>query len=168
MITRERDALAIALVGTIILTAAMADSDSTQASNLERAGGHIGQHIQSNGRSGNPACKVTAALIPQVAQRSGSTVISSSAIENKPGLTNFTQVIAATVPGTAAAATGEIHIRGSLHGQYSYYLDGAPLPADVTGSFSDLINPKNIETLRVYTGGFPGRIRWPACRDIRV
>ncbi len=82
------------------------------------------------------------------------TVISSNAIEKQPGVTNFEQVIAQSVPGVASAAVGEIHIRGS-HGQYSYFLDGAPLPADVSGSVSDLINPKDIETLRVYTGGFP-------------
>ena len=47
-------------------------------------------------------------------------------------------------------------MRGS-HGQYTYYLDGAPLPSNVGGSFSDLINPKDIQTLRVYDGGFPAQ-----------
>jgi len=67
---------------------------------------------------------------------------------------NFTAVVAQSVAGAATAPNGDIHIRGS-HGQYSYYLDGAPLPSNVSGSFSDLINPKSIQTLRVYTGGFP-------------
>jgi len=84
------------------------------------------------------------------------TVITRAKIESNPGATTLNQVIAASVAGAAQAPDGDIHIRGS-HGQYSYYLDGAPLPADVTGSFSDLINPKDIETLRVYTGGFPAQ-----------
>ncbi len=98
--------------------------------------------------------KVTGQRRHNVTQKGGQTVVSAQTIENKPGVTNFTSLIASTIPGTAAASQGEVHIRGS-HGQYSYYLDGAPLPANISGSFSDLINPKNIETLRVFTGGFP-------------
>jgi hypothetical protein len=148
-------ALALALAGLIMPAGAMADTASSDAA-------AAGSPATTTSDIFNPTkapvivVKVTAKVRPQVSQANGETVISQKAIENKPGLTNFTQVIAATVPGVAAAATGEIHIRGS-HGQYSYYLDGAPLPADVTGSFSDLINPKNIETLRVYTGGFPAQ-----------
>ncbi|MBV9848661.1 MAG: TonB-dependent receptor plug domain-containing protein [Armatimonadetes bacterium] len=69
---------------------------------------------------------------------------------------NFNSLVAAKTPGVAQAPSGEIHVRGS-HGQYTYYLDGAPLPSNVGGSFSDLINPKDIETLRVYDGGFPAQ-----------
>ena len=69
---------------------------------------------------------------------------------------DFSHLITSTIAGAAAAPSGEFHIRGS-HGQYTYYLDGAPLPASVSGSFSDLIDPKNIETLRVLTGGFPAQ-----------
>ncbi len=85
-----------------------------------------------------------------------STTISAATIENKANSTSLSAVVAASVPGVAAAPSGEIHIRGS-HGQYSYYLDGAPLPTNVSGSFTDLINPKDIETLRIYTGGFPAQ-----------
>jgi len=85
-----------------------------------------------------------------------STTISAAAIENKANSTSLSAVVASSVPGVAAAPSGEIHIRGS-HGQYSYYLDGAPLPTNVSGSFTDLINPKDIETLRIYTGGFPAQ-----------
>ena len=66
----------------------------------------------------------------------------------------FAHLITSTIAGAASAPSGEFHIRGS-HGQYTYYLDGAPLPESVSGSFSDLIDPKNIESLRVLTGGFP-------------
>jgi len=85
-----------------------------------------------------------------------STTISAASIENKANSTSLSAVVASSVPGVAAAPSGEIHIRGS-HGQYSYYLDGAPLPTNVSGSFTDLINPKDIETLRIYTGGFPAQ-----------
>ena len=69
---------------------------------------------------------------------------------------DFSHLITSTIAGAASAPSGEFHVRGS-HGQYTYYLDGAPLPESVSGSFSDLIDPKNIETLRVLTGGFPAQ-----------
>ncbi len=91
------------------------------------------------------------ALVPRT--NGPETIIGQRQIEqqNPP---NFNAVIAARTPGVAAAPSGTIHVRGS-HGQYTYYLDGAPLPSNVGGSFSDLINPKDIQTLRVYDGGFP-------------
>ena len=82
------------------------------------------------------------------------TSLGATAIESKPNSTSLNSIIASSVAGAASAPSGEIHIRGS-HGQYSYFLDGAPLPSNVSGSFSDLINPKDIQTLRIYTGGFP-------------
>jgi hypothetical protein len=81
------------------------------------------------------------------------TTISGKSLEQK-GITTFSQAITQNVAGAAAAPSGEIHIRGS-HGQYTYYLDGAPLPSNINGSFSDLIDPKDIESLKVLDGGFP-------------
>jgi hypothetical protein len=90
-------------------------------------------------------------LVPRTV--GGAQVIHPSASDAKTDQ-GFSHLITSTIAGAASAPSGEFHIRGS-HGQYTYYLDGAPLPASVSGSFSDLINPKNIETLRVLTGGFP-------------
>ena len=91
-------------------------------------------------------------LVPRT--EGSATTLGANTIETKPNDTSLTSVIASSIAGAASAPSGEIHIRGS-HGQYSYYLDGAPLPSNVSGSFSDLINPKDIQTLRIYTGGFP-------------
>ncbi len=91
-------------------------------------------------------------LVPRT--EGSATSLGAAAIESKPNNTSLNNIIASSVAGAASAPSGEIHIRGS-HGQYSYYLDGAPLPSNVSGSFSDLINPKDIQTLRIYTGGFP-------------
>jgi len=95
-------------------------------------------------------------LVPTHSGTGDSTTISSQAIENKANATSFSNLITSVVAGAAQAPSGEFHVRGS-HGQYTYYLDGAPLPSSVSGSFSDLIDPKDIETLRVYTGGFPAK-----------
>ena len=95
-------------------------------------------------------------MVPTHSGSGDSTTITSQAIENKANATSFSNLITSVVAGAAQAPSGEFHVRGS-HGQYTYYLDGAPLPSAVSGSFSDLIDPKDIETLRVYTGGFPAK-----------
>lgn len=83
--------------------------------------------------------------------------VGANQIKNNPAAQdNLKGLIVSTVAGAASAPSGEFHVRGS-HGQYTYYLDGAPLPQSVAGTFSDLINPKDIETLNVYTGGFPAK-----------
>jgi hypothetical protein len=85
----------------------------------------------------------------------GAQVLHLNATSNKADQ-GFAHLITSSIAGAVAAPSGEFHVRGS-HGQYTYYLDGAPLPESVSGSFSDLIDPKNIETLRVLTGGFPAQ-----------
>ena len=85
----------------------------------------------------------------------GAQVIRLNVTSNKSDQ-GFAHLITSSIAGAVAAPSGEFHVRGS-HGQYTYYLDGAPLPESVSGSFSDLIDPKNIETLRVLTGGFPAQ-----------
>jgi len=91
-------------------------------------------------------------IIPTPRYTGSSTTITAGQIANNPNQ-SFVGIVS-KAPGVAVSSSGEIHVRGS-HGQYTYYLDGAPLPVSVSGSFEELINPKNIETLNVFTGGFP-------------
>ncbi|MDR3710495.1 MAG: TonB-dependent receptor [Capsulimonadaceae bacterium] len=96
---------------------------------------------------------VTASRAAATPKYSGTaTTITQKQIADNPNQT-FVGIVS-KAPGVAVSSSGEIHVRGS-HGQYTYYLDGAPLPASVSGSFEELINPKNIQTLNIYTGGFP-------------
>jgi hypothetical protein len=87
-------------------------------------------------------------------QSSSQTVLSAQGIEQTPTLTSLNNVIEAAVPGAVALPNGAVRIRGSDN-QFSYYLDGAPMPANISASLSDQVNPKTIETMHVYTGGFP-------------
>ena len=87
-------------------------------------------------------------------QAPGQVTIPPRRLAKEPPAARISQIIAQEVPGAAELPDGELRVRGA-DDQFSYYLDGAPLPASVSGSFSDLVNPKDIETLRVYTGGFP-------------
>jgi len=98
----------------------------------------------------------TIVLVPHHVVSNSDAVTVTAATLDKQNNSSLSKVIEANVSGAAAAGSGEFHIRGS-HGQYTYYLDGAPLPESISGSFSNLIDPKNIESLTVYTGGFPAK-----------
>lgn len=87
---------------------------------------------------------------------SGQTVVPAATIERNPAQPTLNNLIAITVPGAAALPNGAIRIRGSDN-QFSYYLDGAPLPANVSAFITDQFNPKNIQTLHVLTGAYPAR-----------
>ena len=87
-------------------------------------------------------------------EEAGTTMVPAKILERSPARSNFNSIIGATVPGAIALPNGAIRIRGSDN-QFSYYLDGAPLPANVSAFITDQINPKNIESLRIYTGAFP-------------
>jgi hypothetical protein len=50
--------------------------------------------------------------------------------------------------------TGEIHIRGQ-HGEFSYLVDGIPIPLGVFGGLNEIVDPKVVSRVTFYTGGFP-------------
>ncbi len=58
------------------------------------------------------------------------------------------------VIGAVKAPTGEVHIRG-MHGEFTYYLDGAPIPLGVFGGLNEVIDPKVIYRMTMLTGGEP-------------
>jgi hypothetical protein len=66
----------------------------------------------------------------------------------------MTNLIQQNVMGAARAPTGEVHVRGQ-HGEYSYYIDGIPLPLGVFGGLNEVVDPKVINSATFITGGFP-------------
>jgi len=56
--------------------------------------------------------------------------------------------------GAVKAPTGEVHIRGH-HGEFTYYLDGVPVPLGVFGGLNEVVDPKVINRMHFITGGFP-------------
>jgi hypothetical protein len=71
-----------------------------------------------------------------------------------PPTVNMTNLVQENLLGAARAPTGEVHIRGQ-HGEYTYYIDGIPVPLGVFGGLNDVIDPKVIDRSTFYTGGFP-------------
>jgi hypothetical protein len=66
----------------------------------------------------------------------------------------MTQLVQENVLGAARAPTGEIHVRGQ-HGEFTYYVDGAPIPLGVFGGLNEVVDPKVTERATFLTGGFP-------------
>ncbi len=66
----------------------------------------------------------------------------------------MTAVIQENLTGAVRASTGEVHIRGQ-HGEYSYLIDGIPIPLGVFGGLNEVVDPSVIKNITFYTGGFP-------------
>jgi hypothetical protein len=71
-----------------------------------------------------------------------------------PPAARMTQLVQQNVAGAARAPTGEVHVRGQ-HGEFTYYVDGIPIPLGVFGGLNEVVDPKVIDRATFYTGGFP-------------
>src|SRR6202158_4271822 len=68
--------------------------------------------------------------------------------------TNTTsQILQQSIAGSVRAPTGEVHIRGQ-HAEYTYYVDGVPVPSGVSGSLNELFDPSVINEIDFKTGGW--------------
>lgn len=57
-------------------------------------------------------------------------------------------------PGFAADANGAIHPRGA-HNQMTYVIDGMPISDQLTGAFSNAVDPTIVQTIELFTGDVP-------------
>ena len=64
------------------------------------------------------------------------------------------QLVQENLAGTSKAPTGEIHIRGQ-HGEFTYLIDGIPIPLGVFGGLNEIVDPQVISKITFFTGGFP-------------
>jgi outer membrane receptor for ferrienterochelin and colicins len=61
--------------------------------------------------------------------------------------------LAETVPGIVRFSYDEPVAHG-FHG-LTYEIDGAPLPQATSSNFAEIIDPKNVDSLEIFTGAFP-------------
>src|SRR6185437_15033145 len=95
---------------------------------------------------------VTAAVPLAVDTRSGDQRFKQDSYHGAP--TNTTsQILQQSIAGAARAPTGEVHIRGQ-HAEYTYYVDGVPVPAGITGSLNELFDPSIVNQIDFQTGGW--------------
>ncbi|HEY5094190.1 MAG TPA: TonB-dependent receptor [Candidatus Eremiobacteraceae bacterium] len=79
-------------------------------------------------------------------------VIGAQTILTLPGNTSLAKVTE-TTPGIVPFSFGEPVSRG-YHG-VMYEVDGVPLPQSASSQFAEIIDPRNIERMQVFTGAIP-------------
>ena len=78
---------------------------------------------------------ITVAATPlAVDTRTGDQVFKQDEFQGSPMLTT-SQIVQQAIAGAARAPTGEVHIRGQ-HAEYTYYIDGVPVPPGISGSLN--------------------------------
>jgi outer membrane cobalamin receptor len=98
------------------------------------------------------AVQVTATVPIAVDTRTGNQVFQENEYHGAP--TNTTsQILQLSIAGAARAPTGEVHIRGQ-HAEYTYYVDGVPVPSGISGSLNELFDPQVVDQINFQTGGW--------------
>src|SRR6266566_1018836 len=98
------------------------------------------------------AVEVQAAVPLAVDTRTGNQIFKQNDYHGAP--TNTTsQILQQSIVGAARAPTGEVHIRGQ-HAEYTYYVDGVPVPSGISGSLNELFDPEVVNQIDFQTGGW--------------
>jgi hypothetical protein len=84
---------------------------------------------------------------------SGNQVFEAEAYHPAP-TARMTQLVQQNMLGAARAPTGEVHVRGQ-HGEFTYYVDGAPVPLGVFGGLNEVVDPAVIARAVFWSGGWP-------------
>jgi hypothetical protein len=63
-------------------------------------------------------------------------------------------IIQQSLPGAVQAPTGEVHIRGQ-HAEYSYNVDGLPVPETQSEGMTELFDPRVIDRISFLVGDLP-------------
>ncbi len=63
-------------------------------------------------------------------------------------------IIQQSVPGAVQAPTGEVHIQGQ-HAEYSYYVDGVPIPETMSEGMTELFDPRTVDRISFLVGDLP-------------
>src|SRR5437867_12008461 len=98
------------------------------------------------------AVEVRAAVPLAVDTRTGNQVFKQNDYHGAPTVTT-SQIIQQSIAGAVRAPTGEVHIRGQ-HAEYTYYVDGVPVPSGVSGSLNELFDPQVTNSINFKTGGW--------------
>lgn len=95
---------------------------------------------------------VTASVPLALDTRTGDQRFRQDAYHGAPTQTT-SAIVQQSVAGAARAPTGEVHIRGQ-HAEYTYYVDGVPVPAGISGSLNELFDPSVVNQIDFQTGGW--------------
>jgi hypothetical protein len=96
--------------------------------------------------------QVIASVPIAVDTRSGDQRFQEEQFHGSPATTT-SQILQQSIAGAARAPTGEVHIRGQ-HAEYTYYVDGVPVPSGISGSLNELFDPTVVDQINFKTGGW--------------
>jgi len=96
--------------------------------------------------------EATAPVPVAVDTRTGNQVFKQDSYHGAPTETT-SQIVQQSIAGAARAPTGEVHIRGQ-HAEYTYYIDGVPVPAGISGSLNELFDPNVVNEISFQTGSW--------------
>src|SRR5438445_525841 len=98
------------------------------------------------------AVEVQAAVPLAVDTRTGNQIFKQNDYHGSP-INTTSQILQQSIVGAARAPTGEVHIRGQ-HAEYTYYVDGVPVPSGISGSLNELFDPEVVNQIDFQTGGW--------------
>src|SRR3982074_854212 len=98
------------------------------------------------------AVEVATAVPLAVDTRTGNQIFKQNDYHGAPSSTT-SQLLQQSIVGAARAPTGEVHIRGQ-HAEYTYYVDGVPVPSGISGSVNHLFDPQVVNQIDFQTGGW--------------
>jgi outer membrane cobalamin receptor len=96
--------------------------------------------------------EATAPVPVAVDTRTGNQVFKQDNYHGAPTQTT-SQIVQQSIAGAVRAPTGEVHIRGQ-HAEYTYYIDGVPVPAGISGSLNELFSPDVVNEISFQTGSW--------------
>jgi len=98
------------------------------------------------------AVEVTSSSPIAVNTRTGDQTFKQDDYHGAPTATT-SQILQQAIAGAVRAPTGEVHIRGQ-HAEYTYYIDGVPVPSGISGSLNELFDPEVVNQITFQTGGW--------------
>src|SRR6266851_3854551 len=98
------------------------------------------------------AVEVRATVPLAVDTRTGDQIFKQDQYHGAPTSTT-SQILQQSIAGSVRAPTGEVHIRGQ-HAEYTYYIDGVPVPAGISGSLNELFDPSVVNQIDFKTGAW--------------
>ncbi len=98
------------------------------------------------------ALTVTARTPMAINTRSGDQVFQERNYHGTPS-SSTSQILQQAIVGAARGPTGEVHIRGQ-HGEYTYYIDGVPVPPGISGGLNELFSPTVVSKIDFQTGSW--------------
>ena len=98
------------------------------------------------------AVEVVGAVPVAVDTRTGDETFKIDQYHGAP-VNTTSQIVQQSIAGAARAPTGEVHIRGQ-HAEYTYYVDGVPVPSGISGSLNELFDPTVTNNIDFKTGGW--------------